>query len=237
MKAKCIIVDDEPIARKIIKTHLKAFKDIEIVAECKNAIEAFDVIAHNKIDLIFLDIHMPQISGINFLKTLKNPPKVIITTAHRDYAIEGYELDVVDFLLKPISFDRFMKAINKFYSAIENNITKVENESVTASKAFIYVKSGSETHKIFLDDIIYLESFKEHLLIHTNKRTIKIIHKIGDIENKLSSSNFLRIHKSYIVSINKIESFSLQNINIGKQDLPIGRTYKKSVMNILMDGF
>ena len=233
MTIKCIIVDDEPIARKIIRTHLEAFNDIEIVAECKNAIEAFDVLIKIDVDLIFLDIQMPQISGVNFLKSFKDPPKVIITTAHRDYAVEGYELDIVDFLLKPISFDRFLKAINKFYSVNESNIIKVDNESIIDSTTFIYVKVGSETHKIFLADIIYLESFKEHLLIHTNNRTIEIIHKISEIEKKLPANNFIRIHKSYIVSITKIKSFSSQSIKIGEHDLPIGRTYKSAVMNAL----
>ena len=232
MKTGCIIVDDEPIARKIIRTHLEAFQDIEIVAECKNAIEAFDIIVKKHVDLIFLDIHMPQISGINFLKSLKNPPKVIITTAHRDYAVEGYELDIVDFLLKPISFDRFLKAINKFYSLNETSI-KLDKEAKLDDSAFIYLKVGSETHKIFLSDIIYLESFKEHLIIHTTNRTIEIIHKISDIENKLPSENFIRIHKSFIVSINKIKSFNSQSIKIRDKELPIGRTYKNAVMNSL----
>jgi len=232
MKTGCIIVDDEPIARKIIRTHLEAFQDIEIVAECKNAIEAFDILVKKHVDLIFLDIHMPQISGINFLKSLKNPPKVIITTAHRNYAVEGYELDIVDFLLKPISFDRFLKAINKFYSVNETSI-KLDKEAKHDDSAFIYLKVGSETHKIFLSDIIYLESFKEHLIIHTTNRTIEIIHKISDIENKLPSENFIRIHKSFIVSINKIKSFNSQSIKIEDKELPIGRTYKNAVMNSL----
>ena len=233
MKVKSIIVDDEPIARKIIRTHLKSFQDIEIVAECKNAIEAFDILVKKQVDLIFLDIQMPQISGVSFLKSLKSPPKVIITTAHRDYAVEGYELDIVDFLLKPISFDRFLKAINKFYAINESNSIIIENEPIINSTTFIYVKVGGETHKIFLADIIYLESFKEHLLIHTSNRTIEIIHKISDIEKKLPSNNFIRIHKSYIVSINKIKSFSSQSIKICDKDIPIGRTYKSAVIDAL----
>ena len=233
MKTKCIIVDDEPIARKIIRTHLEAFNDIEIAGECKNAVEAFDILRKKQINLIFLDIHMPQISGINFLKSLKNPPAVIITTAHRNYAVEGYELDIVDFLLKPISFDRFLKAINKFYSANENSPVIIEKEVPIDTTVFIYVKVGSETHKIFLSDIIYLESFKEHLLIHTTNTTIEIIHKISDIEKKLPSDSFIRIHKSFIVSINKIRSFNSQSIKIDDKELPIGRTYKTAVMDAL----
>lgn len=229
MKTKCIIVDDEPIAIDVIKSHLQLFNDIEIVAECENAIEALEEINKKQVDLVFLDIEMPQVSGIDFLKNINRNFKVIITTAYRDYAIEGYQLDVVDYLLKPISLERFIKAINKFFQQTKSNIVEFRKEVGLDPNLFIYVKEGKDTHKIYLKDILYIESLRDFLIIHLDNRTIEIRYKISDFEEKLASDFFIRIHKSFIISIGKISSFSVNTLKIGSKELPIGRTYHEQV--------
>ncbi len=234
-KIKCIIVDDEPLAIDVIKNHLEHFYDIEIVAECSNAHEAGIFLRNNKIDLIFLDIEMPKISGFDFLASLKNHPKIIIVTAYRNYALKGYEYDIVDYLLKPVSFKRFYLAINKFYK--QNKINKIEikndkkNNNITND--FIYVNEDKTIHKFFLKDITYIESYKEYVKIHSNKKSILTKLSIGKIDQKLKKKGFVRIHKSFIASISKINSFNARTVTINEQKIPIGRTYKKSVMDIL----
>ncbi len=229
LKTKCIIVDDEPIAIDVIRSHLQFFNDIEIVAECENAIKALEKINKNQVDLVFLDIEMPQVSGIDFLKNVNRDFKVIITTAYRDYAIEGYQLDVVDYLLKPISLERFIQAINKFFQQTKRNIVEFKQEVGLDPNLFIYVKEGKDTHKIYLKDILYLESLRDFLIIHLDNRTIEIRYKISDFEQKLPSDFFMRIHKSFIISIGKINSFNSNAIKIGSKELPIGRTYHEQV--------
>ena len=173
MKTKCIIVDDEPLALEVIESHLKKFKDIEIVARCNDAIEAFEIIKKKSVDLIFLDIQMPQMTGLDFLKTLNKPPKVIITTAYREYALDGYELDVVDYLLKPISFERFMKAINKYYQSADNAVILSDNgQQSQQTDSYIYVKADKKVVKILLRDIFFIESLKDYVQIHTLKKSI-----------------------------------------------------------------
>lgn len=229
LKTKCIIVDDEPIAIDVIRSHLQFFNDIEIVAECENAIKALEKINKKQVDLVFLDIEMPQVNGIDFLKNVNGDFKVIITTAYRDYAIEGYQLDVVDYLLKPISLERFIKAINKFFQQTKRNIVEFKQEVGLDPNLFIYVKEGKDTHKIYLKDILYLESLRDFLIIHLDNRTIEIRYKISDFEQKLPSDFFMRIHKSFIISIGKINSFNSNAIKIGSKELPIGRTYHEQV--------
>lgn len=229
MKTKCLIVDDEPIAIDVIKSHLNHFNDFEIVAECENAVEAMEVINKQKVDLVFLDIQMPQINGIDFLKSIKVDFKVIITTAFRDYAIEGYQLDVIDYLLKPISFERFMKAINKYYQHKQDDIIVFKKETGLDSNLFIYAKEGKETHKIYLKDILFIESYKDQIRINLTDRSIELRYKISDFESKLPDDYFIRTHKSFIISIGKITSFSSSGIKIGNTEIPIGRTYFEQV--------
>ncbi len=235
MEAKCIIVDDEPLARNVIKNHLQHFEDIEIVAECANALEAGNALRSNKIDLIFLDIEMPKISGFEFLSSLKNQPKIIIVTAYRNYALKGYEFDIVDYLLKPVSFDRFYQAVNKFYKqnkAIDIEIYD-EGSGDQKSNAFIYVNEDKTIYKLFLEDIIFIESYREYVKIHTEHRSVMTKLPIGKIEKKLKEKGFVRVHKSYVVSINKIISFNARSIAVADKELPIGRTYKQNLMEIL----
>jgi len=233
MKTKCIIVDDEPLAIKVIKNHLQSFEDIEIVAECSNVIETDKILREHKIDLIFLDIEMPKISGFEFLKSLKKQPKVIIVTAYRNYALKGYEYDIVDYLLKPVSFDRFYKAVTKFYKQQKDTDIQVFDESPKAGKPFVYFNEDKTIHKIYLDDILYLESFREYIKVHTSEKSVMTKLPISKIEEKLKDHEFIRIHKSFVVSVSKIRSFNSRVIYIDDNELPIGRTYKDAVMKIL----
>ncbi len=234
MKTKCIIVDDEPLARNVIKAHLKSFEDIEIVAECENAIDAEKAIRDNKVNLVFLDIEMPKITGFDLINSIKSDAKIIITTAYRNYAVKGYEYDIVDYLLKPISFDRFYRAINKYYKfAKASPIEVLEDASPSKNNTFIYLNSDKTIHKIYLIDILFVESFREYIKIHTSTKTVMTKLPISKIEEKLRENNFVRVHKSYIVSINKIEAFNSRTITINENEIPIGRTYKERVMQEL----
>jgi len=236
MKTKCLIVDDEPLAIEVIEAHIQKFDDMEIVDKCTNAIKAFEILRQKDIDLIFLDIQMPKLTGLEFLRTLKNPPKVIITTAYREYAVEGYELDIVDYLLKPISFERFLKAIHKYYQTQSPDFL-IYNESENApsmeQSAFFYVKSNKKIFKIYLNDIIYIESLKDYVKIVTSTNSVVTKQQISNFEEKLPSQKFIRIHRSFIVSIPKIGAFTATTVELEGKELPIGRSYKNAVFETL----
>ena len=233
MKTKCIIVDDEPLAIKIIKNHLQSFEDIEIVAECNNAIEADKILRENNVDLIFLDIEMPKVSGFEFLKSLKKDTKIIIITAYRNYALKSYEYDIIDYLLKPVSFDRFYKAIKKFYKLQQTSDVQVFGETNKQSHPFAYFNEDKTIHKIYLDDILYIESFREYIKVHTVQKSVMTKLPISKIEEKLKEHDFIRIHKSFVISVCKVEAFNSRIITINGNELPIGRTYKDVVMKTL----
>jgi DNA-binding LytR/AlgR family response regulator len=233
MKTKCVIIDDEPLAIALIEEHISKFSNLTVVAKCNNAIEGFEALKALEVDLIFLDIQMPMLTGIEFLKSLSNAPKVIFTTAYREYALESYELEVIDYLLKPISFDRFFKAINKYFKSAEIKTISVPVESkLDASTNHIYVNMNKKHHKVLFDDILYAESLKDYVRIHTSETTIVTKEKISDFEKKLPS-NFLRTHRSYIVNSNKITAFTAQDIEIGNLEIPIGISYKQNVLDQL----
>lgn len=233
MVKKCIIIDDEPIAIDVIKSYLSHFNDFEIVGECENAIHAIEVINNTHVDLMFLNIQMPQISGIDFIKSISNPPKTIITTAYRDYAIDGYQLNVIDYLLKPISFERFVKAIDKFLKNEIIQIIKIKQNQDIDENTFIYVREGKITHKIHLNDILFIESQREYITIHLRDRNIKVLYKISEFEKLLPISHFLRNHKSFIISVSKISCFSTTTICVSNHQLTIGRKYMDSVRKYL----
>lgn len=235
MKTKCLIVDDEPLARDLIRGHVEKLENFEIVAECSDAMKALQVLREKSIDLMFMDIQMPQITGIEFLKTLKHQPKVIITTAYREYALEGFELDVVDYLLKPITFERFLKSINKYYQMNQDDVQVVASAGLEkqGEEAFIYIKENKKVVKVYLSEIKYIEGLSEYVQIFTDKRKIITKTSMSQMEEKLSTENFLRIHKSYIVSIGKIEAFTANTIEIQGKELPIGRSFKNAVLSAL----
>jgi len=233
VKTKCIIIDDEPLAIALIEDHVSKFSNLEIVATCHNAIEGFEVLKSQQVDLIFLDIQMPMLTGIEFLKSLNNPPKVIFTTAYREYAIESYELEVVDYLLKPISFDRFFKAVNKYFKSIESKTIIIPTESkLDATTNHIYVNMNKKHHKILFADILYAESLKDYVRIHTVNAKIITKEKISDFEKKLPPF-FLRTHRSYIINTKKITAYTAQDVEIGDLEIPIGISYKHSVFEVL----
>ncbi len=229
---KCLLVDDESPAIDLLKNHLQKFKEIEIVASCYNALEALAILKKEKVDLIFLDIEMPVLKGLDFLKSLQNPPKVIITTAYREYALEGYDLDVIDYLLKPISFDRFVKAIERFYNRqqfLNTEIKKIPKKQ----PSFMYVNVNKKHIKIIFNEVLFIESLKDYVRIHTKKERIVVKGNIGRIEELLPKEKFLRIHRSYIVSLDKVTAFTHRDVEIGEIEVPIGSSYYKDVFQIL----
>lgn len=233
MKTKCLIVDDEPLARGLIRNHLDKLENFEVVGECSDAMKALEALHSHKVDLMFMDIQMPQITGIEFLKTLKHSPHVIITTAYREYAIEGFELDVVDYLLKPITFERFLKSVNKYFQFAGSEQPGLSSSSVVQDDAFIYVKENKRVVKVLLNEILYIEGLSEYVKIHTTGKKIVTKTSMSGIEEKLPDPDFLRIHKSYIVSLRKIEAFTSTSIEIGGKELPVGRSYKNRVAGVL----
>lgn len=227
-KYKCIIVDDEELARELIETYLNQLPDFEIVAVCASAIEASSVLKNKTIDLLFLDIEMPVLKGTDFLKNLVHKPKVIFTTAHREYAIESYELNVVDYLLKPIVFNRFFKAIEKF---LDTQIV-VETNAKTTELSHIFVQSNKKNIKVSYDEILYVESIKDYIKIHTTDSPLVIKHGISAFEEKLDN-RFLRVHRSYIVNSQKVSAFTKQDVEIGEIEIPLGDLYKKNALEKL----
>ena len=229
----CIIVDDEPMAREILENHLQKVDAVTIIASCKNAIEAFNVLNSNSIDLIFLDINMPEISGLSFAKTINRNIKVIFTTAYREYAIDGFNLQAVDYLLKPISFERLLQSVNKYLGENSTLILEPTLEISQEANDFIFVRSDRKMIKINFYEINYIESFSDYLKIHLNDKIIITRETITNIEAKLPKRDFIRIHRSFIVSISKIESFTNEFIEMNKKAIPISRSYKKDVLTRL----
>ncbi|EDP69810.1 two-component response regulator [Flavobacteriales bacterium ALC-1] len=227
----CIIVDDEVIARDIIATHLTKIDAIEVVSQCKNAIEAFNFISKNKVDLVFLDINMPEISGIAFAKSINKDIKIIFTTAYRDYAVEGFDLQAVDYLLKPIAFERLLRAVNRYFEVF----TKVEKTSNDTSESndFIFVRSNRRMLKIDFDSILFIESYSDYIKIHLEKEVVVTRETISAMEAKLPRQNFIRIHRSYIIALSKIQSFNSEGITVNRHSLPFSRSYKKEVLKLL----
>ncbi|MES1219386.1 MAG: LytTR family DNA-binding domain-containing protein [Bacteroidota bacterium] len=235
-KIKCLVIDDELPAREILKKHINGVEALELCGTCSNAVEAISFLKDNRVDLLFLDIQMPHLLGTNFLRTLKNPPKVIFTTAYRKYAVEGFELDAVDFLLKPINFERFLKGVNKVLqiNLQGNNDVAATSENHTESvPPFLYFRANRKMVKVLFNEILYIEGLNDYIKIITAAKTIITKHLLTSLEEMLPSNEFVRIHKSFIVAINKIESFNADRVEIGKKEIPIGRSYKFNVNKIL----
>ncbi|MCW3807018.1 LytR/AlgR family response regulator transcription factor [Plebeiibacterium marinum] len=229
----CLIVDDEPVAREILKEHLSKIEQINVVAYCKNAIEAFKYLSAQPIDLIFLDINMPEISGLDFAKTINRNIKVIFTTAYRDYAVEGFDLKAVDYLLKPISFERLLQALNKFTE--ENMVVQSANspDYIEEKNDFIFVRSDRKMVRINFYDIAYIESLSDYIKIHLDQQIVITRETISNIEIKLPSGAFIRTHRSYIVALDKITSFTNEYVEIDTKMIPVSRSYKTEVMQKL----
>lgn len=236
MKTKCLIVDDEPLAQRVIESHMEKLDDLELVAKCSNGLEAMNLLKKEKIDLVFLDIQMPELSGVEFLKTLQNPPCVIFTTAYRNYAIDAFELDVLDYLLKPVTFERFVKSVNKYYEKVSNHDPKVFETKNDEGEdfSFIYVRQKKTMIKVLLKDIKYLESLKDYIRIFLdNGKSLMTKQKISTMIELLPDNKFIRVHKSYIVNIEKIKTLSPTNIGLTDKMIPIGRSYKAFTLSQL----
>lgn len=233
MKTRCLIIDDEPLAIKLIKTHLSKLDSFEVAGECSNALKAIEFLKVERIDLMFLDINMPEITGLDFLKSLPDPPYVIITTAYREYAIDGYDLDVIDFLLKPISFERFLKAINRYCNRSGSVHKNSTGQSQSVPSRHVFIQDGKNIYKISFDDLLYLEGFGEYVKVVTVSKTHLVRDSLSDFEQKLPGDRFLRIHKSYIVNLEKITGYSSVHVMLKNIELPIGRIFREKVMTIL----
>jgi len=235
-KIKCLVIDDEQPSKDIIEKYIAGVESLELAGSCNNAVEALSFLQSNTVDLLFLDIQMPHILGTNFIRTLKNPPKVIFITAYRKYAVEGFELDAVDFLMKPISFDRFLKAVNKVLELnLQKNVKEADkpDEPKEAAQPFLYFRSDRKMVKVLFNDILYIEGLRDYIRIYTTTKTIVTKHQLASLQEMLPADAFLRIHRSYIVSVSKIDSYDADIIEIAKKELPIGRLFKHDVNKLL----
>lgn len=229
MKIRCLIVDDEPLAIQLLQQHIAQLDFFEVVATCSNAIKALEILNKQMIDLLFLDIKMPRLSGVDLLKTLRHPPKTILTTAYREFALDGFELGVIDYLLKPITFDRFFKSVERYLNTVNYTVPEVFSSSEVQ---FIYLKSGHKFFKVNTYDILYAESLKDYVHVHTKENVIISKYKISDLEKELNGKGFLRIHRSFIVNLTHVTAFTANDVEIGKLELPIGDTYKALVQQV-----
>jgi DNA-binding LytR/AlgR family response regulator len=235
MRLRCLLIDDEPPALKVLANYISNINGLEIVGQCKNAIEALNILHEKTVDVIFLDIKMPKILGTEFLKSLSNPPKVIFVTAYRDYAVEGYELDAVDYLVKPVSFERFIKAISKVNRLMGRESPTASTHKQT-SEPFVYLKVDRDMKKVYLNEILYIESWKDYVkLFLSNGKTLLVKQSISSMEMLLSDHKFLRVHRSFMVSLNKISGYNGISVQLEATEIPIGRLYKQTVMDRLQE--
>lgn len=234
MKLRCLLIDDEPPALKVLQSHISQINGLEVVGTCSNAVEAIDVLHHKSVDVLFLDIKMPKIIGTEFLRNLSHPPKVIFVTAYREYAVEGFELDAVDYLVKPVSFERFLKAIDRLKRNPSQHTPVEENIYQTNPDAFVYLKADKSMHKVFINNILYIESWKDYVKVFfISGKHLLVKQPISSIENLLSEHKFIRVHRSYIVSLNKISSYNQLSVQLDSNEIPIGRLFKQTVMEKL----
>lgn len=232
MSYKCLIIDDEPLARELIQTYLQKIPDFELVASYSNAIEASSLLSTQKVDLLFLDIEMPVLKGTDFFKNLAYKPHVIFTTAYRDYAIDGFELNAVDYLLKPIFFERFFQAIQKFLKQSHTAFVAVKEENDVKIPNHIFVNKAKKQIKVVFDDILYIESLKDYIKIHLRKDTLMVKESISAFEKRVDN-RFIRLHRSYIVNSEKITAYTKNDVEIGQIEIPIGNNYKDNMLPFL----
>jgi DNA-binding LytR/AlgR family response regulator len=229
MKLKCIIIDDEPIARKILQEFIEDIDYLELVGQADSALKAFPLMDEHAVDLIFLDINIPKINGIDFLKNSKLKAQVIITSAYNDYAVEAYGLDVLDYLVKPIAFNRFLKACNKAQEVSElKNIKQVQNEK---SSDHFFIKCDKQIEKIFYDDLLYAEAMLNYVMLYTGSKKLMVYITIKSLEEQLPASIFIKVHKSFIINLHKIKSIEGNTLDMGIEKITISQNLKEKVMN------
>lgn len=228
MRLRCAIVDDEPLAIDILESFLKKIPNIEVLGKFNEALSVIQFLNQTAVDFLFLDIEMPNLTGIELIKTLKNPPLIIITSANKDYAIESYELDVVDYLLKPLTLERVVKAINKL-NDIVSHFEKPHDENV----GYIFLKENKRMVKVNIQDILFIESLKDYVKVVTRDKTVITKENLSEFEKMLNPKDFVRVHKSFIIPLSKVDAFSSSIIEIGFFEIPIGRTYKDEALKHL----
>ena len=226
---RCVVVDDEQPARELIAHHLSNLQGFELLAAFDNAVDGFNFLQKNAVDVVFLDIQMPQFSGLELIKSLKVCPKIILTTAHREYAVEAFELDVMDYLIKPITQERFMKSISKF-NYYNNAFTEKPGTSNSFDTAYIFLKVGKGQTKVYLKDILYIEGLKDFIKVHTPQKVIVASERLSYMEEKLPENKFARVHKSFVVALEKINDLQAEQIMIGDTAIPIGRVFKNEFL-------
>jgi len=226
---KCIIVDDERPARDLIRLHLSDLQEFELLETFDNALDAFNFLQRTAVDLVFLDIQMPQVSGLELIKSLKICPKIILTTAFREHAAEAFDLDVLDYLIKPVTRERFMKAISKF-TYYNNIIPEQKKIPDSFDNAYIFLKTGKEQTRVFLKDILYIEGYKDYIKVHTSTKVFVAFERLSYMEEKLPENKFARIHKSYIVSLDRIDQYNTVEIKIAATSLAIGRIFRNNFL-------
>ncbi|WP_346857206.1 LytTR family DNA-binding domain-containing protein [uncultured Draconibacterium sp.] len=231
-KTKCLIVDDEPLATEVLKSHIQKVSSLQVVGTCFDAVEAFDFLKNNDVDLMFLDIQMPEMKGTDLVRTLQNPPAVVFTTAYREYAIESYELNILDYLLKPISFERFLQTIDK-YNQQNITISEVSLHKNNGDEEYIYLREKNIIHKVPVSEVIFVESFGDYIKLHTNDREINSRATISSIQKTLPDKLFIRIHRSYLVAKKRITSFSPVMVTLAGKEFPIGTRYRKTTFEKL----
>ena len=228
MKTRCLLVDDEPLALKVLENHIESIPHLEIVSSCANAFVAMEVLKQQPIDIMFLDIQMPKLIGTSFLKTLRNPPRVIFTTAYKEYAVDAFDLDAVDYLLKPVTLERLIRAINK--ATIETMPVITEEQKIIEQEGFAYFRSDRKMIRVKYDDILFIESMKDYVkVVRNGDKPLLVKQSISSLESMLPSNQFVRIHRSFIVSIQKITAFTNHDIEIAGVEIPIGRLYSQHI--------
>ena len=233
MKIRCLIADDEPLAIDALAALLGKIPEIEIVARCRDAVEALQILHREQIDLIFLDIRMPELTGIEMLKSLGNPPGVIFTTAYRDYAVEAFELDVVDYLVKPISLERLLRAVNRYFERAQGKGNSSAQAPENKIPGTLTIYSDKKTHKINVDDILYVEGMKDYALVHTDRGRLVTRDTMRNLEKMLAPHDFIRVHRSWIVPFSRLSAWTGHSVSIGKTEIPIGKTYRRTVTEYL----
>lgn len=230
---RCLIVDDEPIAIRVLQTHLSKIPDVEVVAQCTNALEALRIVRGEAVDLVFLDIEMPELTGIGFVEALDRPPHFVFTTAHRNYALQGFELDAVDYLLKPIGFPRLLRAVEKYRRLRQAEEDETAAAAEEAGAPVLNIRVNRRTVRVHLSEIHYIESLGDYVKIHTVETTHTSKQRISDLDEQLASHGFVRIHRSFLVAPRHVEAFTSKEVQVAGQVLPVSRTYRERVLTRL----
>jgi DNA-binding LytR/AlgR family response regulator len=233
MKLRCLLVDDEPPALKILESYIASMDNMEMAGKCFNAFDAIKVLQQKPIDLIFLDIKLPSLLGTEFLRTLRNPPKVIFTSAYKEYAVEGFELDAVDYLLKPFSLERFIRAVNKVTSNNNELLAPVQENAVINQDTFLYFRVDRKMVKVMLDEVVYIESLKDYVkIVRVQQKPLIVKKSISSVEEMLPSNLFVRIHRSFIIALKKVTAFTQSDVEINGIEIPIGKLYSHHVTKL-----